>query len=124
MRLNANVRPSKDRNPSNGVHCCACGLALGDESGESGECCIAAIWAWTRGVLLLLLGSRHVVLAEICWSLAARTLDCAQLVPGVRAGAACAGRVGRGVRSSGDTGPPRRSPPHAIEAPRKRAIAR
>jgi len=80
--------------------------------------------AWTRGVLLLLLGSRHVVLAEICWSLAARTLDCAQLVPGVRAGAACAGRVGRGVRSSGDTGPPRRSPPHAIEAPRKRAIAR
>jgi hypothetical protein len=30
MRLNANVRRSKDRNPSNGVHCC--GLALGDES--------------------------------------------------------------------------------------------
>jgi hypothetical protein len=49
-------------------------------------------------LLLLLLGSRHVVLAEICWSLAARTLDCAQLVPGVRAGAACAGRIGRGVR--------------------------
>ena len=119
MRLNANVRPSKDRNPSNGVHCCACGLALGDESGEW-----RVYLAWTRGVLLLLLGSRHVVLAEICWSLAARTLDCAQLVPGVRAGAACAGRVGRGVRSSGDTGPPRRSPPHAIEAPRKRAIAR
>jgi ABC-type arginine transport system permease subunit len=65
------------------------------------ECLQSAVW---RGVpctvllLLLLLGSRHVVLAEICWSLAARTLDCAQLVPGVRAGAACAGRIGRGVR--------------------------
>ena len=72
------------------------------ESGVWREC-IWGLLAWTRGVLLLLLGSRHVVLAEICWSLAARTLDCAQLVPGVRAGAACAGRVGRGVRSPGDT---------------------